>query len=280
MPVPVLVPLASVIGGRLASWLAWLGVAALVEKITSLGVVPVVYGWIADAAEYYAGLQLNRDDPLSEPSITGAISARLGFPLRTLKDAQMIREDLDAWAAGQVSARSGYLVRSVSNVDILKEDLERVAAAVLSDRLNIPAGVIAADGGVFDPVAIKARLMAWAKAEIMQQVAAEVGTSYEELAAVADVESLAGEINGRLAALNSDQFVTARRLAFNLANSVAMSAIVEYQQVTTGMTKRQRRQEQVRQAQAKFRRRHGNRQVYVPLGFSAEVTENPPAGGG
>lgn len=121
--------------------------------------------------------------------------------------------------------------------------------------------------------------MAWAKAEIMQQVAAEVGTSYEELTAIADVESLAGEINGRLAALNSDQFVTARRLAFNLATPVAMNAIVEYQQVTTGMTKRQRRQEQVRQAQA-TRRRHGNRQVYVPLGFSAAVTENPPAGGG
>lgn len=280
MPVPVLVPLASVIGGRLASWLAWLGVAALVEKINSLGVVPVVYGWIADAAEYYAGLQLNRDDPLSEPSITGAISARLGFPLRTLKDAQMIREDLDSWAAAKVSERSGYLVRSVSNVDILKEDLERVAAAVLSDRLNIPAGVIAADNGVFDPVAIKERLLAWAKAELMTSIEAEIGVSLEEIMAIPDIESAAGEINGRLALLKSDQFVTARRLAFNVANTLAMNAVTEYQQVATRMTKRQRRQEQLRQAQAKFRRRHGNRQVYVPLGFSAAVTENPPPAGG
>ena len=98
--------------------------------------------------------------------------------------------------------------------------------------------------------------------------------------AIPDIESAAGEINGRLALLRSEQFVTARRLAFNVANTLAMNAVTEYQQVATRMTKRQRRQEQLRQAQAKFRRRHGNRQVYVPLGFSAAVTENqPPAGG-
>lgn len=277
---PVLIPLAHVLASALSK-LAWgLGFAALVDLLSENGVIRAVKGWIVSAALSQAGLTLDKDDPLSDASMANAISERLGFPVRTLVDKQMIREDVEMFAAAQISERSGYLIRSVSNVDMLKEDLERTAAAVLSDRLGIPAGVIAADDGVFDPVAIKARLMAWAKAEIMQQVAAEIGTSYEELMAVADVESLAGEINGRLAAMNSDQFVTARRLAFNLANSVAMSAITEYQQVASGMTKRQRRQEQVRQAQAKFRRRHGNRQVYVPLGFSAAVTENPPAGGG
>lgn len=280
MPVPVLVPLATLIAGRMQGWLAWVGLSTIASALYEYGVVDTVKGWIVQAAMHYAGLELNEENPLSDESFSAAMSKKLGFPIRTLKDQQSIKEDLEAYAAAQISERSGYLVRSVSNIDILKEDLERVAAAVLSDRLNIPAGVIAADDGVFDPVAIKERLLAWAKAELMTSIEAEIGVSLEEIMAIPDIESAAGEINGRLALLKSDQFVTARRLAFNVANTLAMNAVTEYQQVATRMTKRQRRQEQLRQAQAKFRRRHGNRQVYVPLGFSAAVTENPPPAGG
>lgn len=279
MPLP-LVPLVSALAVPLTGLLRMLSFAAIVNWLTDNGVVRAVEQWIISAALEKAGLRLAEDDPLSDASLAAAVSERFGVPIRSLKDQQMIKEDLDYWTAGQISERSGYLVRSVSNVDILKEDLERVAAAVLSDRLNIPAGVIAADDGVFDPVAIKERLLAWAKAELMTSIEAEIGVSLEEIMAIPDIESAAGEINGRLALLKSDQFVTARRLAFNVANTLAMNAVTEYQQVATRMTKRQRRQEQLRQAQAKFRRIHGNRQVYVPLGFSAAVTENPPTAGG
>lgn len=279
MPLP-LVPLASALAVPLMGLLKWASFAAIVNWLTDNGVVRAVEQWIVSAALERSGLRLAEEDPLSDASLSAAVSEKFGVPIRSLKDQQMIKEDLDYWTAGQVSERSGYLVRSVSNVDILKEDLERVAAAVLSDRLNIPAGVIAADDGVFDPVAIKERLLAWAKAELMTSIEAEIGVSLEEIMAIPDIESAAGEINGRLALLKSDQFVTARRLAFNVANTLAMNAVTEYQQVATRMTKRQRRQEQLRQAQAKFRRRHGNRQVYVPLGFSAAVTENPPPAGG
>lgn len=279
MPLP-LVPLASALAVPLMGLLRWASFAAIVNWLTDNGVVRAVEQWIVSAALERSGLRLAEEDPLSDASLSAAVSEKFGVPIRSLKDQQMIKEDLDYWMAGQVSERSGYLVRSVSNVDMLKEDLERVAAAVLSDRLNIPAGVIAADDGVFDPVAIKERLLAWAKAELMTSIEAEIGVSLEEIMAIPDIESAAGEINGRLALLKSDQFVTARRLAFNVANTLAMNAVTEYQQVATRMTKRQRRQEQLRQAQAKFRRRHGNRQVYVPLGFSAAVTENPPPAGG
>lgn len=279
MPLP-LVPLASALAVPLMGLLKWASFAAIVNWLTDNGVVREVERWIVSAALERSGLRLAEEDPLSDASLSAAVSEKFGVPIRSLKDQQMIEEDLDYWTAGKISERSGYLVRSVSNVDILKEDLERVAAAVLSDRLNIPAGVIAADYGVFDPVAIKERLLAWAKAELMTSIEAEIGVSLEEIMAIPDIESAAGEINGRLALLKSDQFVTARRLALNVANTLAMNAVTEYQQVAMRMTKRQRRQEQLRQAQAKFRRRHGNRQVYVPLGFSAAVTENPPPAGG
>ena len=52
-------------------------------------------------------------------------------------------------------------------------------------------------------------------------IEAEIGVSLEEIMAIPDIESAAGEINGRLALLKSDQFVTARRLAFNVVNTLS-----------------------------------------------------------
>lgn len=280
MPVPVLVPLATLIAGRMQGWLAWVGLSTIASALYEYGVVDTVKGWIVQAAMHYAGLELNEENPLSDESFSAAMSKKLGFPIRTLKDQQSIKEDLEAYAAAQISERSGYLVRSVSNVDMLKEDLVRVSSAVLSEKLGIPAGVIAEDGGVFDPAAVKERLLIWAKAELMSRVEGDVLIGLQDILAVPDVESAAAELNNRLGAINVDQTVTARRLAVHLSNLLATDAVTGYQKAARAMTKRQRRQESLRAAQAKFRRRHGKREVYVPLGFSATVTENqPPAGG-
>lgn len=230
-----------------------------------------VLGWIVEHAATRAGLALDPEDPLSDASFAGALSQKTGITIRSLKDRDMIREDVDMYAAQVVSDRSGYLVHSVSNVAVLKADLQRIAAALLSDRLGIPAGVLPGDGEEFDAAAVKERLLSWAKAELMTRVNEEVAIHTQEIMDAGGLEEIAADMNSRLASLGSVENVTARQLAVQVATRLATGAVVDFGKVAKGMSKRTRRQLQLRDAQKKFRATHGNRQQYVPLGMVGTV---------
>lgn len=251
--------------------LATYGLARLFSDEPVQELRDMLVGWVLEQAATRAGLQLNPDDPFSDASLAGALSQKTGVTIRSLKDRAMIEEDIDAHAAALVSQRSGYVVRSVRNVEMLKADLQRVACALISEKLGLPAGVMPGDGEELDPVAVKERLLAWAKAELYSNINEQVGVSLQEIAAMGDVEALAVELSGQLRAMGSDEEITARRLAVQISSMMATRAVTEYQQAAQNMSKRSRRQLQLRDAQAKFRARHGNRQVYVPLGMAATV---------
>ncbi len=254
--------------GWLAQWAP--AVAWVVEKVYDGDLKKDVYSAIAKEAADRAGLVLDENDPISDASFSGAVSQKLGFPVRTLKNRQMIIEDLDSFAADMVSQRSGYTVRSVSNVDMLKQDLERVALAVVSEKIGIPLGQIADDGFQIDTEAIKGRVLEWAKAQLLTKVNEQISIEVLDLAQ-GNVDWLVGSINERAAAGNVAGTVDAYGVSLMIADRLAVGAVKSYQQAAVGMTKRQRRQELQRAAQAKFRRTHGNRQVYVPLGMAAQI---------
>jgi len=122
---------------------------------------------------------------------------------------------------------------------------------------------------------IKQNLLGWAKAELLNQVGEGVAISLEELQQIGDVEGLAVQLNGRLSAMGSPESVTARQIALHVSNRLAVSAIADYGRVSEEVSKRTRRQLQLRAAQSKFRAVHGNRQKYVPLGMVATVIDEP-----
>lgn len=249
----------------------WLAMADLLSHIADGGLADRIYQFISDEVYEYTGMRLDPVAPLAEASITNAIAERTGIQFRTLRDKEMIKEDLSAYAAGLVSAKSGYRIRSVTDVEMLKADLQQVACAVLSQRIGIPAGVLPGDGEAFDPAAIRERLLTWAKAELYANINQQVGVSLQEIAAIGDVEALAVELSGQLRAMGSDEEITARRLAVYVSNKMATNAVADYGRQAADMSKRTRRQLQLRDAQAKFRAKHGNRSVYVPLGMAATV---------
>ena len=72
-------------------------------------------------------------------------------------------------------------------------------------------------------------------------------------------------MNAKLEAQGSARRVTPQQLAFAFANEIALDAVGEYGQIAEAVSRRKRRQEQVRRAQERFRRLHGNRQQYVRL---------------
>lgn len=277
MPLPVLVlTLPQVVAGVVSIFgsayglLSWSGGKSLDDMKREIE--RMLLDWVISYAAHKGGLALDSDDPLSDASLAAAVGQRVGITFRSFKDQAMIREDLDSYAVGLIQSKSGYEVRSIQDVVLLKEDFLRIGAAELSGRLGLPAGVMPAPGAQFDPVEIRAQLLTWAKAELMTEINQQVSIKVDDVLAAADLEGTAAELNTRLVALGSVENVTARQLAVRMANEMATQAIVDYQRVAFGASKRSRRQESLRAAQAKFRAAHGNRQVYIPLGMNATVS--------
>lgn len=141
-------------------------------------------------------------------------------------------------------------------------------AAELTARLGIPVGVSPGDAVPFDVAAIRARVLTWAKAEFLTQFEGEMAAAVAEISQSAGVEAMVAQVNGTLSELGSVERLTARQLAVRVSEMMATNAVAEFHQVARGMEKKNRRRESLRAAQAKFRRLHGNRQVYIPLGQS------------
>lgn len=270
MPVPILM-----LGAKLAAWassaLASYGLYAMWRDASLEQLERVVMDWVVEQAAARAGLQLDPDSPWSDASIAGAVGQKVGIPFRSFRDPEMIREDLDGYATGLISQKSGYVVRSVQNVAMLREDFLRIGAAELSARLGLPAGVMPEPGAQFDPVAIREQLLIWAKAELMAQVNESVQIGVNDLLTSGALDEVVNDINSQLAAVGSIENISARQLAVRLANDMATNAVVDFQKFAGSNSKRSRRQESLRAAQAKFRARHGNRQIYVPLGMTSTV---------
>ncbi len=228
-------------------------------------------GWVIERVAHYSGLQLNPDDPFSDASLAGAVGERIGVPIRSLKNVDTIREDLDGFAAAIIQDRSGYRVRSIQNVAVLKEDLMQIGMAEFSGRLGIPAGIMPGEGVAFDAAAIRVQLLAWAKAEMLTQFEGEIQTAVAEISAAGGVVALAESMNNSLNEVGSIERVTSRKIAFRVANMMATQAVADYGKIAASGSKKSRRRESLRAAQAKFRAAHGNRQVYVPLGTSASI---------
>lgn len=231
----------------------------------------LILGFVVEQAATRAGLRLDPDDPFSDASMATAVGERVGVPIRSLKDRAMIREDLDGFAASLISEKSGFRVSSVQNVAVLKADLQRIGCALIAERVGLPVGVLPGDGEELDGALVKERILTWAKAELSVRMTEEAGARLAEIQGLADVEGLADELNGKLAALGSDKLVTARRLAVDLAGRMATDAVADFGKLAVVMTKRSRKQELNRAAQAKFRAAHGNREKYVPLGMTAVI---------
>lgn len=248
--------------------LAVYGLSRLFSEESVEELYDTLINWVVGEVANRAGLVLDPDAPFSDASMAGAVSQKLGFSVRSLKDPVLIREDLDSYAAALVSDRSGYTISSVSNVTLLKADLERVACAIVTERVGIPLGSV----GDFDPVAVREQVLAWAKAELLANIGGEAGLAVAELIASGGLEAVAGELNSRLNTIGSIEAVTSRQLAVKIAEKMASSAVSDFGRYAGGMDKKNRKRALGRAAQAKFRAAHGNRQQYVPLGMTAVVT--------
>lgn len=252
-------------------FLEWAGIASLADTILTYDVKQQMFALVCEYAAKGAGLELNKDDPFSDESLSNAVSIRMGITVRSLKDPDKIREDVDSYAAALISDKSGYAITSVTNSATLRYDIERVGAAILSERVGLPVGIFEPGQGV-DGDVIRERLLQWAEAEIMTRAAAKASAAAERLVAESNIEAIAAQINGRLGAVGSSEIVTALQIANKISIDLAAGAVANFGRVAQKMDKKSRRRELNRAAQARFRAVHGNRQIYVPLNMNADVS--------
>ena len=241
--------------------------ASLVDTIMAGGLKEQAEAIIIAEVANKAGLHLAEENPLSDASLAGAVGERLGVPIRSLRDRTMIEEDVDAYLAGRLSEKIGYQISSLRNTDRLRTDLEVAALGIVTAKTGIPL-TPPAPGETLTPDAIKEQVKDWARAAIMAE-AQEKGAAALELLSgpMADFEAVAEEMNRKLEVLGSENRVTATMLAMKVSETLVKESVPKFQRAAIVVGRRNRRQLQNRESQARFRQSHGNRNVYVPLGI-------------
>lgn len=219
------------------------------------------------------GLQLNEREPFSDASLAGALSQRMGISIRSVKDRDMIVEDIEDFAVGRVSEKLGFSITTLRDPVRMRQDFEAAALAMIAEKTGIPL-VASVDGGPASVEDIKSQVEDWARARIMVKVSGDANAALEMLGgAGVDFESVAADMNGKLEALGSAERVTAKGLALKVAESLVSASVQRLNVVAMGGSKKSRRTLQIREAQRRFRAAHGNRQKYIPLGMDFVLPE-------
>lgn len=296
---------------RIAAWLVanWravslgAGVSSVFELMRRGGIDQIIYEWIVSEAAERAGLNLSPDDPLSDASLSRALSERsgitirslvdkegikvdlmegaakvvrdrTGIPVRTFADKAMILEDLEAYALDQLEQRTAIRLSSLRDVEALRGDFLRIAGGVITGQTGIPLTDITS------PDQIKLDLLDWAKDQAMLEMG-------ESVSAAVTAEWKKGVSMLTMVREKLGKNVSPRALLRGVNNAMVGRYMVRLEAAGAGVvTKAERRKLQNKMAQRRFRARgerggpmwdgrKGGKNAYVPKGWDVVVT--PPA---
>jgi len=243
----------------------------VITKIVGHDLKAEAFALVVGEVAEKTGLNLDPQDPFSDASLSGALSQRMGITIRSVKDREMIIEDIEGFAVSRVSEKLGFTITTLRDPVRMRQDFEAAALAMITEKTGIPF-VAPGDGGSWSVEDIKSQVEDWARARITTELSGSATAALEALGgAGVDFESLAAEMNGKLTALGSGETVSAKGLALKVAESLVSASVEKLHATALGSSKKSRRTLQIREAQRKFRAAHGNRQVYVPLGMAAEI---------
>lgn len=230
----------------------------------------------AKVINYFAGENLLTADDLTgraavDAALARIISARSPIPIRSVLDKDILKRDLLDGAAVLVSDRAGFPIRTLFDKDMLKEDLFSAAAGLLEQKTGVRLS------NVLDSEAIKADVLAWGANRLavetgiylsnpadMEAVKADILEYGAQMGLARVVEDLKAASNAvdkdgvRLSALLAKAGLGNVKPADMVknANSVLLGyADRRFAQVKVE-SKKERRREQLRRAQKRFRARH------------------------
>ena len=255
-------------------FLEWIGITAVANQIYSGELKDEINSAIVAEAAHLGGINLDPASPLSDASLSAALTEKTGVVIRTIKDRDSIVEDFEQHAVGLIEQKTGFRVSGFRDAEQLKHDLVNVGLSVVQQKTGIPISPLTGKPGDWGPQ-LKDQLLTWAEAQLRQKLASEAGAIAAKMGEFVDLDALAGQINKRLADIGSTQDIDIRGLALNIAENVAAGAVQRFQVQAGQMNKGTRRAAQNREAQRRFRAKWGDRRQYVPV----QGAEQPPEGG-
>lgn len=247
--------------------------AGIISTVYALG---AEYGWnpvkmyegvkkalalfIVEHAAEYAGLNLDAADPLSDASFSRAISERVGFTIRTLKDRESLEVDFAEAAADKIYDRSGIRFTNLRSREQITRDMVDFGVKKIAGE----SGLVLTDP--LNPEALKADVLAWGKEMVLAELGEDVLTAISaEWSNGVSLLALMKQATGR--------DVSARELMTGL-NSVLMKHYAEKMDRFNVATKADKRRLQNKLNQRAFRDRHRKGTpgydgkgvpVYIPL---------------
>lgn len=238
-------------------FLEWVGITAVINQVADSAFARGVEVCVSDAVFDWTGIRVRPEVLTTSFGWSEGISAKLGVPLRDVTNRQMVKEDVLAAAAVMIAERSGVLLTDVTDAEKIRADVMAYGVG----RLANDAGIYLSDASSIE--AIKADLKLWGKQQAMSEVAGD-------LAAELNLKDSDGVRLRELLAARGYAGVKPVDLLKN-ANVLLVGYAREEFARAESITKKTARRLQLREAQVKFRREHGNRQKYVPLGMTAVI---------
>lgn len=227
-----------------------------------------VYKAITDIAEEKTGLLLDPNEPHSDASISAALTAKSGIQITTVKDAEVLAGDLARHAAGLLEQHTTVHFTNLLSGEQVKADIVGHARGKVKEHTGLDL-----DGAAsFD--AIQARI-----SEHVQNKLAELVVTRLHSAAVAfsNPDATLDDLLAMVYRAQEAKGIRARDVALGVAASMVVAA---YARTSTPIKRRveaYRRRAQNREAQRRFRVKHGNRAIYAPL---PPAEEGGTSGGG
>jgi len=223
--------------------------------------VDSVKEWVVSEAARQGGLMLDREDPLSDASLSHAISERTGVNLRTVKDKVMVEEDLTAWALVMVEKKTGGLrLSNIKDANATKMDVLRFAGARVSEYAGVPLSDIT------DKEKTREELKEWALSQAYSHMGEDVSKAMAMYAqSGVNMGAVIEQVNSMVKQGGSEPLDGKKIVMAMLHNGMVQQiARIGARAALTAM--KTRRQLQMQAASIRFREKHGSRMKYEPLG--------------
>lgn len=222
-----------------------------------------IYDAICGIAREKTGLELMPDDPLSDGSIAAALSARSGIEITTVKDPQVLMRDLSKHAAGIVKEHTGVPLTNLLSAGQVKVDIVAYAGDVVYEQSGLDIR------GAVNYDEVQKKIASEVKNKLASLVVSRLRSAAEDFS---NPEATLDELLSMISRAQEAKGLNVRDVALGTAASLVVAS---YAKMSAPMKRRVdafRRRAQNREAQRRFRERHGNRMRYNPL-------KPKPAGG-
>lgn len=221
-----------------------------------------VFGAIAEIVNKKTGLVLDPADPLSDASMSQAITNRANITITSIYDKNKLINDLHQYVAGRIEEKTTIRFTNLLSVDEVRRDAVRhvnglVGEDIGVDLLRVDTGN-GGDGGGVPSVAtyIKQQAAVLVLAHLKKAARRQVGE--KRIVKLLELVDRAERFK--------DAGVAGAGLG--IAAAVILSAYAEIDDGAKYRVAEHRRRIQNRQAQQRFRERHGRRMQYNPIGKS------------